>query len=87
MVIGEVKNVGWGKITPDLFFDPDDFQLNWYIALGRVPIDYLLKYAKKKTIYANLFRKAKRYEKAKEIICFNKLKRPPQSWCYVEEIK
>lgn len=65
-----------------------------YIDLGCVPIEFLEAYSKGRPLYAHFIVDPVRYDKPKELKEFSKcgfdrpawLKRPPQSWCYVEEV-
>lgn len=53
---------------------------------GMVSRDLLQKYSKGKLLAANFIDFAIKYENPEELSKFG-LKRPPQSWCYVEEMK
>lgn len=65
-----------------------------YIARGCVPLEFLEAYSKGRPLYAHFITDPKRYDNPKELSEFSKcgfdhlvLKRPPQSWCYVEEVR
>ena len=66
-----------------------------HIDAGCVPYDFLVKYSKGKPLYAHFIVGAKVYDKPKELNRFAlantqhfcHVKRPPQSWCYVEELQ
>lgn len=65
-----------------------------HIDSGCVPIGYLEVYSKGKPLYAHFIINPKRYAEPKALSEFSKygfghpvpLKRPPQSWCYVERL-
>lgn len=65
-----------------------------HIDSGCVPYEFLEQYAKGKPLYAHFIVNAKRYDKPKELNRFIlantqhfcRVRRPPQSWCYVEEL-
>lgn len=62
------------------------------IRLGCVSREFLQKYSNGRPLYANFITRRKRYETPRELSEFSKygfshpvwLKRPPQSYCYVE---
>ena len=64
------------------------------INLGCVPIEFLEAYSKGRPLYANFIKDAQRYDNPKELSefvverypCLTRLKRPPQSWCYIDHI-
>lgn len=88
-VIGECS-IWRVKRYENVSFIPEE-----YIDAGCVPYDFLVKYSKGKPLYAHFIVSAKRYDKPKELnrfilantqhFCL--VKRPPQSWCYVEEMQ
>lgn len=66
-----------------------------FIALGCVPIEFLEAYSHGRPLYAHFIISPQRYDKPIELREFSKygfspfpvpLKRPPQSWCYVQEV-
>lgn len=57
---------------------------NYFSDYSCLNIDEFIKYCNGKTLYAWQISNLVIYDKPKELSCFG-LKRPPQSWCYVEE--
>lgn len=91
-VIGEMRIFGTRAI------DTSDFLEVPLINSGCVHPVALKKYANNGIVYANFIKDAKRYDEPKELSEFTgfrktkfgmepvKMERPPQSWCYVEEV-
>ena len=77
-VIGEVEIGGGFCVFPDFVGDE-------LIRAGRVDREFLKKDAGGESVWANNVDVAIRYKEPRPLSDFG-LKRPPQSWCYVEPI-
>ena len=89
------KVIGEYKVWRVKRYENTSFIPEGYIDLGCVPMEFLEAYSKGRPLYAHFIICPKRYDKPKELSEFLlantqhycHLQRPPQSWCYVEELR